>query len=189
MSEEMDAGLEIVGELVVHRIDGDDLLSGSDESATEAINGFFDSIAHIAKSVIHSPITKIVAGGAAFVFPPIGVPASAALLVADRAVAIADGMKHTTPAKRAEVTKAVKHTIALAKMKDPHGNPVHPDALKAAEYMKLSQQLRQHQTKVLAKGGATHARHAAAEHGTLLRRNTRTGKLEIVKHPHGFLRA
>jgi hypothetical protein len=187
MAEEIDAGLEIIGDLVVHRLDGDDLLSGSEE--TEALNGFFDSIAHIAKSVIHSPITRVVAGAAAFVFPPIGVPASAALLVADRAVQIADGLKHTTPAKRAEITKAVHHTIALAKMKDSHGNPEHPDALKAAEYMKLSQQLRQHQTKLIGKHGPAHVRHAAAEHGTLLRRNKRTGKLEIVKHPHGFLRA
>ena len=52
--------------------------------------GFFSGIASIAKDVVKSPITKVVVGGAAIVFPPVGVPAAAAVASANVALAYAD---------------------------------------------------------------------------------------------------
>jgi hypothetical protein len=51
---------------------------------------FIGSIAKIGKSIIKSDITKVVVGGAAIVFPPVGVPAVAALAVANTALAVAE---------------------------------------------------------------------------------------------------
>jgi acetylornithine deacetylase/succinyl-diaminopimelate desuccinylase-like protein len=51
---------------------------------------FIGSIAKIGKSIIKSDVTKVVVGGAAIVFPPVGVPAVAALAVANTALAVAE---------------------------------------------------------------------------------------------------
>jgi hypothetical protein len=58
---------------------------------------FFSGIAKFAKSVIKSPVVKAVAGGAAIVFPPVGVPAVAAIATANTALALAE----SGPAKAA----------------------------------------------------------------------------------------
>ena len=52
--------------------------------------GFFSSIVGVAKDVVKSPITQVVVGGAAIVFPPVGVPAAAAVATANVALAYAD---------------------------------------------------------------------------------------------------
>lgn len=52
--------------------------------------GFFSGIVNVAKDVVKSPITKVVVGGAAIVFPPVGVPAAAAVASANVALAYAD---------------------------------------------------------------------------------------------------
>lgn len=51
---------------------------------------FLDSIAKIAKSVVKSPITKVVAGGVSLVMPAVGIPALAGLAAADKVVSAAD---------------------------------------------------------------------------------------------------
>lgn len=94
----------------------------------------------IAKAIAKSPITKIVAGGAAFVFPPVGVPALAAVGMADKLI---DGAKKAnqvasalkkgkanpralTPKQKADINAGVAakniliRTQALAKKGDPN---------------------------------------------------------------------
>jgi len=51
---------------------------------------FLSSIAKIAKSVVKSPITKVIAGGVAVVVPVVGVPALAGLAAADKVVDATD---------------------------------------------------------------------------------------------------
>ena len=51
---------------------------------------FLSSIAKIAKSVVKSPITKVVAGGVAVVCPIVGVPALAGIAAADKVVDATD---------------------------------------------------------------------------------------------------
>lgn len=63
---------------------------------------FFGSIANIGKSIIKSPITTAVAGGVAVVFPPVGVPAVAAVATANRALALAE----STPQGKAALAAA-----------------------------------------------------------------------------------
>jgi len=103
-----------------------------------SIGSIFSKIAHsiksAAKAVVHSPIVKMTAVGASFVFPP-AVAASTALIAADRILAVADGKKKATPKAREEVKKAIAVTAEQAKA----GNP---EAQKAIEYMTLSRQLR-----------------------------------------------
>ncbi len=51
---------------------------------------FLDDIGKVCKSVVKSPVTKVVAGGVAIAFPAVGVPALAGLAVADRVVSAHD---------------------------------------------------------------------------------------------------
>lgn len=68
-------------------------------------------------AVIKSPITKAVVGGVALVFPPVGVPMAAGLVVADRAVRIAEGVKGT-PKQQGVMKRTIMNTIKLAKQGD-----------------------------------------------------------------------
>lgn len=92
------------------------------------------SIGSAAKSIARSPIVKTVAGGAAIVFPPVGIPATAALVAADRAIAIAEGKKGT-PKQQAAMKQAIGNTVKLAQKGDP-------DAKRAVEFMTLAGQIR-----------------------------------------------
>lgn len=51
---------------------------------------FLDDIAKVAKIVVKSPVTKVVAGGVAVVMPAVGVPALAGLAAADKVVDASD---------------------------------------------------------------------------------------------------
>lgn len=151
--------VEILGaldELWTDTLTDDDLMGADDE-----LQGFLDFVAKAASSVIKSPITKIVAGAAAFVIPPIGVPAAAALIVADRAVRVAEGF-HGNAKKKKIVTAAIAHTVKLAKAGDP-------DAKRAAEFMKAAQRVR-----------AATAKRTKSTRGTLVHRGAR-GHYEISR--------
>jgi len=144
--------VEILGtldELWTDQLSDDDLMGADDE-----LQGFFDDIARAAGSVLKSPITKMVAGAAAFVIPPIGVPAAAALMVADRAVRTAEGFRGKGKAKKI-AHNAIAHTVKLAKQGDP-------DAKRAAEFMKAAQRVRKAAEK-----------RAKSTRGTLVHRDSR----------------
>lgn len=85
----------------------------------------------IAKKLVKSPIVKTIVGGAAIVFPPIGVPAAAALAAAN---AVAAAVDHKAPGVRAAAQKVVGNTfkvIAAGKKAKP-GSKAAQDA-KGAE--------------------------------------------------------
>lgn len=143
---------------------------------------FFSSIAKIGKSIIKSPVVKVVAGGAAVVFPPIGVPAVAAVAAANTALAMAE----SGPAKAALnaaaklgaktklINKAraqVKAGVPKAKVKANMMRQAHavarkvraqkPAAAKANKHRaELAAQLKR--TKALAAKGDTGAKRALA---------------------------
>jgi len=87
--------------------------------------GFFSDIVSVAKDVVKSPITKAVAGGAAIVFPPVGVPAAAAVASANVALAYADrpeakaiiGAADKLVAKKKHVAKVSLAATARAQVK------------------------------------------------------------------------
>ncbi len=54
---------------------------------------FLDDIASVAKAVVKSPITKVVAGGIAIVAPPVGLSALAGIAAADKVVDAIDSGK------------------------------------------------------------------------------------------------
>lgn len=163
--------VEILGDLITDNLGDDDLIGDDDE----ILGGFFDSIAKVAggaikgvvkvgKSIVKSPITKVVAGAAAIVIPPVGIPASAALVVADRAVRTMEGFRGD-PKKAAVVRQAVTATAQLAKKGDP-------DARRAVEFIKLAERLRHTQQK---RAAAPRAR------GTLVYRNPKTKRLVVER--------
>lgn len=69
----------------------------------------------VAKQLVKSPVVKTVVGGAALVFPPVGVPAAAALATA---AAVANAVDSKVPAARAAALKVVENTTKLAKAGD-----------------------------------------------------------------------
>lgn len=69
----------------------------------------------VAKQLVKSPVIKAVAGGAAVVFPPIGVPAAAALATA---AAVANAVDSKVPAARAAAQRVVENTARLAQSGD-----------------------------------------------------------------------
>ncbi len=69
----------------------------------------------LATNLAKSPVTKAVAGGAAFVFPPVGVPLAAGVVVADR---LARNVKSPNPKRRAAAKAVVVRTAQLAKAGD-----------------------------------------------------------------------
>jgi len=102
------------------------------------VSGIFDSIAKpfkavgkIAKKVIRSPVLKATAMGAAFVFPPIGVPAAAAVVAADKVVGALDKGGRKAAAAR----KLLKPTLSAAKSGDK-------DAARGARALTLAARLR-----------------------------------------------
>lgn len=109
------------------------------------VSGAVKSIGRVAKKVIKSKLTKAVVGGVAIVFPPVGVPAAAALVAADRIVRTAEGSKGT-PKQRAAVHRAIKRTVIEAKAGDP-------DAERAIEFMALAKRLRAAQAAAQKRAG------------------------------------
>jgi hypothetical protein len=65
----------------------------------------------VAKQLVKSPIVKTVVGGAAIVFPPVGVPAAAALATA---AAVAAAVDSKVPAAAAAAQKVIENTARLA---------------------------------------------------------------------------
>lgn len=65
----------------------------------------------LGKALVNSKLVKATVAGAAIVFPPVGVPAAAAMAVATGVVA---ATKSKNPQQRAAAVKSVKATAALA---------------------------------------------------------------------------
>lgn len=85
-------------------------------------------------AVIKSPITKVVAGGVAIAFPAVGVPLAAGLVVADKALRVAEGVRGT-PSQQAAMRRTLKTTVALAAKGDP-------DAKRAVSFMAAATRIR-----------------------------------------------
>lgn len=85
----------------------------------------------IAKKLVKSPLVKTVVGGAAVIFPPIGVPAAAALATAS---AIANAVDSKIPGVKAAAEKVVANTASViaAGKKAPPNSQAAKDA-KGAE--------------------------------------------------------
>lgn len=143
--ELMDVAL--LGDVLYGPLDDDELI-GDDE-----LEGIFDSIAKAVKSVgkvitapikvagkvLKSPIAKTIVGGIGVVFPP-ALPVSAGIVLADRALRVAEGTKGT--AKQQTVMKAaLKRTTAAAKKGDPA-------AQKTVEYLASARRMRLQSAKV-----------------------------------------
>lgn len=94
----------------------------------------WDSVSSVAKSVVHSKITAVVAGVTAVAFPAVGVPLAAGLAVSAKALDIADGLKGT-PTQQVAVKKAIRNTVALAKAG-------HPDQVRAVQILATAARLR-----------------------------------------------
>lgn len=69
----------------------------------------------VAKQLAKSPVVKAVVGGAAIVFPPVGVPAAAALAAA---AAVAKAVDSPAPGVREAALKIVQNTTKLARQGD-----------------------------------------------------------------------
>lgn len=69
----------------------------------------------VAKQLVKSPIVKTIVGGAAIVFPPIGIPAAGALATA---AAIAAAVDSKAPGVRQAALKIVQNTTKLARSGD-----------------------------------------------------------------------
>ncbi len=106
------------------------------------VGGFFDDVWKVTKKVIKSPITKAVVGGVAVVFPPVGVPATAALLAADITVRATEKPNVKAALKMAAEKGA---DYALTQTKDP-------EARKAIQTAKMVSN-----TALAAKKGDKHA--------------------------------
>lgn len=81
-----------------------------------AVGSWLDDAWKSVKKVVKSPITKAIVGGVAIVFPPVGVPAAAALVAADITVRATESKD---PKVRAEAKKLIDNTAKLAKEGDP----------------------------------------------------------------------
>lgn len=84
-------------------------------------------IAKVAKSVVHSPITKVVAGGLAVVVPVVGVPALAGLAAADKVIDATDKGTAALKAARSAVgghagVPGGRVPFAAAMQQYSHGN-------------------------------------------------------------------
>lgn len=73
---------------------------------------FFSSVLKITKSIVKSPITQAVVGGAAIVFPPAGLPAAAAIATANMALGYAE-----SPQGKAVIGLADKGAAAITSKK------------------------------------------------------------------------
>jgi hypothetical protein len=128
------------------------ILGGDDDAL---ISGFFDdvvsSVAKVGAGIIKSPITKVVAGATAVVFPPVGIPATAALVVADQAIRVAEGMKGT-PKQQAVMKKAIGHTVKVATGKIAAPRALKLDAQRAVSFMSATRKLRATEAEKVAKG-------------------------------------
>jgi hypothetical protein len=111
-----------------------------EDEISGCIGGFGDflkSVGNVAKDVIKSPVTKAVAGGVALAFPPVGVPATAALVAADRVVRSTES---ATESIREAGKQVVKNTIDEAKKGDE-------DAKRALEVVKVAKKTRDERVK------------------------------------------
>lgn len=93
----------------------------------------------VGKTIVKSPIVKTAAGGLAIAFPAVGVPLAAGLVVADRAIKTAEGLRGT-PKQQAAMKKTIANTVALAQ----RGNA---GARKAVELMATARRVRETQAK------------------------------------------
>jgi type II secretory pathway pseudopilin PulG len=72
------------------------------------------AVGKVGKAVVKSPLVKGLATGAAFVFPPVGVPALAAVATANGLIAATKDVK-----KAAQAVGVIKRTQALARTGNP----------------------------------------------------------------------
>lgn len=79
----------------------------------------------VGKAIVKSPIIKAAAGVVAVVYPPVGVPLTAALAVADKAISMA---KSPDKKLKALGQKIIKGTLEQAK--------INPDAARGAELLR-----------------------------------------------------
>lgn len=85
------------------------------KKAVKTVSKVAKTGASLGKTLVNSPIVKATVAGAAIVFPPVGVPAAAAMAVATGIVA---ATKSKNPAQKAAATQVVKNTAAQAKAGD-----------------------------------------------------------------------
>lgn len=134
----------------------DDMLSGladSDDTETGEVAGLFDTVAAGLKSEgKDQSVTKALPsliraskGMTAFLFPPTGVPLTVGLVVADRALRLADGLKGTTEQHKA-ARVVLANTVKLAKKG-------HPPAKKAVELLGTASRVRKAQIEGKSKPG------------------------------------
>lgn len=84
-------------------------------TAAKGIVGTAKQSLNVAKQLVKSPVVRTVAAGAAIVFPPVGVPAAAALATV---AAVAGAIDSKVPAARAAALKVVENTTKLARAGD-----------------------------------------------------------------------
>lgn len=107
-------------------------------------------VVSVGKTIVKSPIVKTAAGGLAIAFPAVGVPLSAGLVVADRAIRTAEGLRGTAK-QQAAMKKTIANTVALA----ARGNM---SAKRAVELMATARRVREtqaRQTQVSLKSKST----------------------------------
>lgn len=85
------------------------------KTAGKVVKTVAKPVSKLATTIAKSPIVKATVAGAAIVFPPVGVPAAAALAVATGVIA---ATKSKNPAQKAAATQVVKNTAVQAKAGD-----------------------------------------------------------------------
>ena len=97
---------------------GEDVAYVGDEEMQRAIIGWSlgKALKKVVKKVAKSPLVKIVATGASFVCPAVGVPALAALTMADKLI---KASKSPSASQRVAAKKMIQSTAQAAKRGDP----------------------------------------------------------------------
>jgi hypothetical protein len=122
----------------------------------QSVAGFWDDAWKVTKSVVRSPVVKVVVGGLAIAYPPVGVPASVALAAADTTVraseapnakvalqiAAAKGVDYAlTQTNDPKVRKALEATRVLTNTKRA-AEAGDPDAVRGLKTIEIAQRAR-----------------------------------------------
>ena len=151
-------------------------------SESEGNVSFLNDIAKIGKAVLKSPVTKVVAGGVAVVFPPVGVPALAGIAVAEKVVDATDkGVKIQNAVRAAQGGLAQipggRSPFAAVIGRAQLNSPAAKQALAAAQLVK--------NTAMAAKSDPN-ARHALQVMKVV--KAAKQGNPMAVKSLHGFVK-
>lgn len=103
------------------------------------IGGFFGKLIKSVKSVVKNPVVREVAGTAAIVYPPVGIPLAGGLAVADRVIDVEEGLRGGPKAQQ-QARAALAHTAHLAKQG-------HPDAKRTMLFIDGARQMRELERK------------------------------------------